>query len=294
MNNCFLQDFPNALLDEPLSRHTSFRIGGPADILIIPRRVDELTEVVEQCRNLGYPFTLIGDGTNVLVVDKGIRGVVVTTKQMNGYEFFEDGRLWALAGARLGKLAEVACSKSFDGLAFASGIPGTVGGAVFMNAGAYGSEIGSLVESVVVYGKDIIILTNEEMGFGYRKSVLQDNGLIALEVNLQLRKGQEQDIRKKMAELNTRRKESQPLDSFSAGSTFKRPPGGYAAELIDKAGLKGLQIGGARVSDKHAGFIINTGNASANDVLELMEAVRKKVYECSGVHLEPEVKVLGA
>ena len=294
MNNKLLLDFPNALPDEPLSKHTSFRIGGPADVFLMPKRADELIEVLERCKMFGFPFTLIGDGTNVLVVDDGIRGIVVTTKQMNGYEFTEDGRLKAFAGARLGKLAEEACNRSFDGLAFASGIPGTVGGAVFMNAGAYGSEIGDIVESVVVYGNKKIVLSKEEMKFGYRRSVLQDDNKTLLEVNLQLKKGVKQDIRKKMTELNTRRKESQPLDSFSAGSTFKRPPGGFASELIDKAGLKGKQIGGARVSDKHAGFIINTGNASAKDVLELMEAVRRKVFESYGVCLEPEVRVLGA
>ena len=294
MTDRLLRDFPNALPNEPLFRHTSFRIGGPADLFLLPSKPDALVDILEKCRRQGYPFTLIGDGTNVLVVDDGIRGVVVSTKQMNGYEFSEDGRLKALAGARLGKIADEACSRSFDGLAFASGIPGTIGGAVFMNAGAYDSEIGDLVESIVVLGDEMKILSKEEMGFGYRKSVLQDGSLYVLEVNLRLKKGREQDIRKKMVELNSLRKKTQPLDSLSAGSTFKRPPGGYAAELIDKTGLKGLQIGGARVSDKHAGFIINTGNASAKDVLALMEAVRQKVFECHGVFLEPEVRVLGA
>ena len=290
----FLLDFPNALQDEPLSKHTSFRIGGPADAFVLPKQADELIEVIMKCKKKGYPLTIIGDGTNVLVVDEGVRGVVVSTKQMNEYEFTDDGKLRALAGARLGKLAEEACNRSYDGLAFASGIPGTIGGAVYMNAGAYGSEIGDSVESVVVFDEKKKNLTKEEMGFGYRKSAIQDNGLTVLEVNLRLQKGIEQDIRKKMAELNARRKESQPLDSLNAGSAFKRPQGGYAAELIDKAGLKGYQIGGARVSDKHAGFIINTGNASAKDILYLMELVRQKVYERFGVNLEPEVRVLGA
>ena len=294
MSNSLLRDFLTALLDEPLYRHTSFRIGGPADAFILPSQPDELIEIIKKCRELGLPFTLIGDGTNVLVCDEGIRGVVVSTKQMNGYKLTEDGELRALAGARISKLADVACSRSFDGLAFASGIPGTIGGAVFMNAGAYGSEIGDFVESVVVYGDERKVLTKEDMGFGYRKSMLQNGSLVVLEVHLQLQKGIEQDIRKKMAELNSKRKESQPLDLPNAGSTFKRPPGGYAAELIDKAGLKGLQIGGARVSDKHAGFIINMGNASAKDVLELMETVRRKVFEIYNVCLEPEVRVLGA
>ena len=288
------QDFPYALPDEPLSKHTSFRIGGPADIFILPKLADELIEVIKKCKGKAYPLTLIGDGTNVLVADEGIRGVVVSTKMMNEYEFAEDGKLRALAGARLGKLAEEACSRSFDGLAFASGIPGTIGGAVFMNAGAYDNEIKDFVESVVVFGEEKINLSKEEMGFGYRRSILHNSGLIVLEVNLKLNKGFEQNIRKKMAELNTRRKKTQPLDSFSAGSTFKRPQSGYAAELIDKAGLKGFQMGGARVSDKHAGFIVNTGNASAKDVLNLMEAVRQKVYDCYHIDLEPEVRVLGA
>ena len=287
-------DFPNALLNEPMCKHTSFRIGGPADLFLLPSQPDELIEILEKCRRLGLPFTLIGDGTNVLVIDEGIRGVVVSTKQMNGYQFSEDGRLRAFAGAKLSKLAEEAASKSFDGLAFASGIPGTVGGAVFMNAGAFGSEIGDLVKSVVAFGTGLTVLLKEEMDFEYRKSILQDGSLYVIEVNLRLQKGLEQDIRKKMAELNTLRRKTQPLDSLSAGSTFKRPPGGYAAQLIDKTGLKGLQIGGARVSEKHAGFIINTGNASANDVMELIKTVQGRVYESSGVCLEPEVRVLGA
>ena len=286
--------FPNALINEPLSKHTSFRIGGPADAFLLPKDADELVDIIEKCKKFDYPFTLIGDGTNVLVLDGGIRGVVVSTKQMNASWLTDDGRLRALAGARLGRLAEQAASKSFDGLAFASGIPGTVGGAVYMNAGAYGSEVGDFVESVTVFGDERIILNKEEMRFGYRKSVLQNSSFYVLEVTLQLQLGDSQDIRKKMIDLNNRRKESQPLEALSAGSTFKRPPGRYAAELIDKAGLRGLQIGGARVSDKHAGFIINMGSASARDVLELMEAVRKKVYDCHNVWLEPEVRVLGA
>ena len=294
MSNGLSRVFPNALIEEPLSKHTSFRIGGPAEVFLMPKLTNEIIEIIKKCRDYGYPYTLIGDGTNILVADKGIRGVVVSTKQMNRYEFSEDGKLWALAGARLGKLAEEACNKSFSGLAFGSGIPGTIGGAVFMNAGAYGSEIGEFVESVVAFDDGEVVLTKEEMRFGYRKSVLQGSKLVVLEVNLGLQKGIEQDIRKKMTELNNRRKESQPLDSLSAGSTFKRPPGGFAAELIDKAGLKGLQIGGARVSDKHAGFIINTGNASAHDVLELIETVRQKVYDNYMICLEPEVRVLGA
>ena len=294
MNRKPLNDFSGALFNEPLSKHTSFRIGGPADVFLMPRHTDELIGIFDKCRNLGCPFTLIGDGTNILVTDEGIRGVVVSTKLMNLYEFKDDGRLRAFAGARLGKLAEEAVNRSFDGLAFASGIPGTVGGAVFMNAGAFGCEVGNLVESVVAYESDMIVLSNEEMDFGYRKSILQDSSLIVLEVNFRLQKGVMCKIRQKMTELNSRRKESQPLNSYSAGSTFKRPPGGFAAQLIDKAGLKGLQIGGARVSDKHAGFIINTGNASSKDVLDLMEAVQHKVYKIFGVYLEPEVRVLGA
>ena len=290
----FTQDFPDVLLNEPLSKHTSFRIGGPADIFLLPKSTDELIKIAEKCVKLSYPFTLIGDGTNVLVLDEGIRGVVVSTKQMNNFDFTCDGKLRADAGARLGKLAEEACSRSFDGLAFAAGIPGTIGGAVFMNAGAYGSEIGDFVCSVTVFDGCKRMLSKSEMEFGYRSSILQKNSSIVLEVNLQLKKGLMQDIRKKVVELNAQRKESQPLDSLSAGSTFKRPPDRFAAELIDKTGLKGFQIGGARVSDKHAGFIINTGNASAKDVLELMEAVRQKVFEAHKIMLEPEVRVLGA
>lgn len=277
-----------------MSRHTSFGIGGPADVFLLPRTAAELIEAADFCRETGRPFTLLGDGTNVLVLDGGIRGVVASTKEMRSFGFLEGGRLRALAGARLSALAREAQSRSLAGLEFASGIPGTVGGAVCMNAGAYGGETGGLVESVSVWaGGAVSELSASDMGFGYRSSVLMEQGGCALEVTLRLVPGDGDAILEKMNEMNMRRKESQPLEERSAGSAFRRPPGGYAAEMIDKCGLKGLAVGGAMVSKKHAGFIINAGGATARDVLGLMGLVAEKVRERFGVALAPEIRVLG-
>lgn len=289
----YREHFLGALYNEPLSGHTSFRIGGPADVFVLPKTSDELLDVYTKCFLYEIPFTIIGDGSNILVRDKGIRGVVASTKHMDSMEIMPDGRILAAAGARLSKLCEAACKNSFQGLEFASGIPGTVGGAVYMNAGAYGGEIGEFVESVTLYEDTTKSLAKKDLGFGYRKSVFQEQNALILEVRLVLTNGSQDKIRSKMNELNRKRKESQPLDAFSAGSTFKRPVGGFAAELIDRSGLKGFSVGGAKVSEKHAGFIINTGGAKAYDVIRLMEIVKEKVFLDSGVLLSPEVRILG-
>ena len=289
----FPDSVPGLLYDEPLSCHTSFRIGGPADVFALPKTAEELLHIHTECTLHEIPFTILGDGTNVLVLDGGIRGVVVSTKHMDGFEVSPSGRIWAAAGVKLSKLSEAAWKNSLQGLEFASGIPGTVGGAVYMNAGAFGGEIGDFVESVTVYENGAKNLSKTDLGFGYRKSVLQELNALVLDVRLVLEKGSKDEIRSKMNELGRKRKESQPLDAFSAGSTFKRPEGGFAAELIDKSGLKGFSVGGAMVSKKHAGFIVNTGNASAKDVIGLMEIVKQKVFSDSGVVLCPEIKILG-
>ena len=290
-----MSPFPDAVLHEALSRHTSFGIGGPADYFLVPDSALRLAEIMETCRNEGIPLTLIGDGTNVLVSDAGIRGAVATTKRMNSFEMDEGGGVTALAGARLSQLAEAAWSRSLQGLEFAAGIPGTLGGAVYMNAGAYGGEIGRLVESVLTMpmGADAVWLSRDQMEFGYRYSVLQKSGHAAVMVRLRLSNGIKSDIREKMDDFAKRRRESQPLGERSAGSAFKRPAGGFAARLIDKSGLKGFRVGGAMVSEKHAGFIVNTGGASSDDVIRLMEAVRSTVHRDSGVWLIPEIRLLG-
>lgn len=287
------------LKNEPLSRHTSFRVGGPAEFFVKPETTEELIEIYNSTGRKMLPVEIIGDGTNVLVSDAGLRGVVICTNKMNGIELLENGRIHAQAGARLSKVAEVACRAGLKGFEFASGIPGTVGGAVYMNAGAYDHDIGEFCESVTlldVAENDVGAACSRpgtEMDFGYRKSYVQQSKALVLEAVFQLQPGSPEEIRAEMNRLNSRRRASQPLDMPSAGSTFKRPPGHFAGKLIEDSGLKGFAIGGAQVSRKHAGFIVNTGNATARDIYDLIHAVREKVHANFGVWLEPEVKLLG-
>jgi len=282
-----------SLIEEPLAHHTSFRVGGPAEIFVKPKTTEELTKIWEICRKHNIPLTILGDGTNVLVADEGLRGIVISTNKMNEIALCGNNRIRAQAGARLSKVAEVACKAGLMGFEFASGIPGTIGGAIYMNAGAYEHDIGEFCESVTLIKDDIFVKAGTEMEFGYRKSFAQQGGILVLEATFQLKPGKEKDIRTKMTELNNRRRQSQPLDFPSVGSTFKRPPGYFAGKLIQDSGLKGFTIGGAQVSEKHAGFVINTGNATAQDIFDVIEAVRKHVHEKFNVWLEPEVKILG-
>jgi len=284
---------PDVLAEEPLSRHTSFRVGGPAEVFAKPKTVEEFAKVIEACKLHKLPLTILGDGTNVLVLDDGIRGVVVSTNKMNEVKILNNGRISAQAGAKLARVAEVACKAGLAGFEFASGIPGTVGGAICMNAGAYDGSVGDFCESVVLLGESVFIKPGIEMGFGYRESIVQNSNLIVLEAVFKLQPGNEADIRSKITDLNNRRRASQPLDFPSAGSTFKRPSGYFAGKLIQDSDLKGFSIGGAQVSEKHSGFIINTGNATAQDIFDLIHAVRKRVHENFGVWLEPEVRILG-
>jgi len=281
--------------EEPLSKHTSFRVGGPAEVFVRPKATDEFMEICRLCKTNDIPITILGDGTNVLVADAGLRGVVVCTNKMNEIEVLQDGRMRAQAGARLSKVAETACKAGFGGFEFASGIPGTVGGAICMNAGAYDGEISNFCESVTLFGSDCVYTkTAAEMGFGYRQSIVQQEKLLVLEAVFKLNSGGNPiEIKQKMHELNGRRRETQPLDFPSAGSTFKRPTGYYAGTLIQDSGLKGFTIGGAQVSEKHAGFVINTGNATAQDIYNVIQAVRQQVFEKFSVWMEPEVKILG-
>jgi UDP-N-acetylmuramate dehydrogenase len=282
------------LENEAMSNHTSFKIGGPADFLVMPQSPKELIDLWNACKNSDLPITILGDGANVLVSDEGIRGVVVFTNKMCGYELLEGERIRAQAGMKLTALAQAACGAGLAGLPFASGIPGTVGGAIYMNAGAYHHEIEEFIESVTVFFDDeIIVKSRSEMDFGYRKSFAQRGDILILDAIFQLESGDSEKIREEMQELNARRKKSQPLEYHSAGSFFKRPEGNFAGRLIEDSGLKGLAVGDAQVSEKHAGFVVNKGNATAADVLALMRQVQATVYEKYGVKLEPEVQILG-
>ena len=281
---------------EPMASHTSFKIGGPADVYIQPVSEEEILRVIKECRSNGMPFVVLGGGNNILVPDEGLKKVVIQL-----YPHFgncrineNDLQLVAEAGASLANIADLACKAGLAGLEFASGIPGTVGGAIRMNAGAYDREISEICTSVTMLMPEgeVVTLTKEEMAFGYRTSILNQNGGVVLSAKFALASGDTAAIRVRMNDLNNRRRKSQPLEYPSAGSTFKRPPGHYAGKLIEDSGLKGVSIGGAQVSEKHAGFIINTGGATAGDVVDLIEHIQAAVSERYGVNLEPEVLIL--
>lgn len=281
--------------DEPLSKHTSFNIGGPADYYVIVNNEAELSEVLKLAKKESINYFLIGNGSNLLVGDLGIRGLVIRL----GGEFDEvlvnGDNITAGAGATLSKVAKAAMDASKTGLEFAAGIPGTVGGALVMNAGAYGGEMKQVVTKVSVLTKDgeIKNLSSEEMKFGYRHSLLKEEELIALKCEMVLSDGDKDTIRNTMKDLASKRKEKQPLEYPSAGSTFKRPEGYFAGKLIEDSGLGGFSINDAQVSEKHKGFVINRGNASAQDVKELIEEVKNRVLTSQGVLLEPEVIMVG-
>lgn len=282
--------------DEPMSRHTSFKVGGNADVYFEPASADELTYAIRTAKEECAPFTVIGNGSNLLVKDGGIRGLVIRLGEVFSAVSVNGLTMTAQAGAALAKLALTAQEHALTGLEFASGIPGTVGGGLFMNAGAYDGNLSDVCTGAKLLDigtLEIFDVTAQELKLGYRTSVMQDGRLICLEANFLLRQGDREQIRARMDELNRRRREKQPLSYPSAGSTFKRPEGHFAGALIEQAGLKGLSAGGAQVSEKHAGFIINTGGATARDVLELIETVKKRVYDMSGVMLEPEVRITG-
>ena len=282
--------------DEPMSRHTSFKVGGNADVYFEPASADELMTAIDAAKAARVPFTVIGNGSNLLVKDGGIRGLVIRLGEGFSAISVAGPAISAQAGATLARLALTAQEHALTGLEFASGIPGTVGGGLFMNAGAYESCLSDvctgakLLDIETLKTRDVVL---PELALGYRTSVLQDGRLICLQASFLLKQGDREQIRAKMDELNRRRREKQPLSYPSAGSTFKRPEGHFAGALIEQAGLKGLSVGGAQVSEKHAGFIINTGGATARDVLELIETVKKRVYDMSGVTLEPEVRITG-
>ena len=286
------------LIDEPMSAHTSFRIGGPADALVIVNNADELAAVMKLVTESKAEHLLIGNGSNLLVADEGYLGIMI--KLGGDFESIKsddsDPTIVRAGGAKLlSSVSAFMTEHSLTGFEFASGIPGSIGGAMFMNAGAYGGEMKDIVKSVKIMtadGSKIMNLTNAEMAFGYRTSAIQNSGNIVLSAEFKMEEGNQEEIKARVAELQEKRNSKQPVNFPSAGSTFKRPVGGYAAALIDEAGLKGRTVGGAQVSEKHAGFVINAGGATAADVLELMRIIRKTVFDNSGIMLEPEVRMI--
>ncbi len=280
--------------NEALSKHTSFRIGGNAEVMAFPKNAGELGCLLQVCKKLSVEPAILGAGTNVLAPDEGLPGIVICLKDcMGGMEQLCEDTVRIYAGVTMARAAVFAASLELSGLEFAHGIPGTVGGGVYMNAGAYGGEICQVCKSVLVMDTDgnTKLYTNEEMQFAYRHSCLEEKGGIVIYADFQLEKKPEAQIREKMQELMQKRRASQPLDLPSAGSAFKRPAQGYAAALIDQAGLKGFSVGGAAVSSKHAGFAVNTGGATAADVRKLLQEVSDRVYECAGIRLEPEIRI---
>lgn len=285
----------NIFINEPMRNHTTFRIGGTADILVKPSDIDQIKEVCMACQANDVPYMIIGNGSNVLVSDDGIRGVVILL--LDNYERIrvEGDIITAQAGARLSKIGTAALRCSLTGFEFACGIPGTLGGACIMNAGAYGGEMKDILLGVTAMDKDGNIREYEphEMQLGYRTSRFAREGLIVLEAKMQLQKGNQSEIEAYMKDLAARRREKQPLEYPSAGSTFKRPEGYFAGKLIMDAGLRGYSVGDACVSEKHCGFVINKGAATAEDVCTLMKNVSAKVKDTFGVELEPEVRIIG-
>ena len=293
LNNVIAKD--SILLDEPMSRHTTFRVGGPADFFVTPKAKEEVRDVIRICKEAGMPYYIIGNGSNLLVSDAGYRGVIVQIyKEMNEVKV-EGDLVKAQAGALLSGIAAKALGAELSGFEFASGIPGTIGGACVMNAGAYGGEMKDVLESVTVLtgeGK-IIELGRNELELGYRTSVIAKKGYIVLGAVLKLERGDGEKIKTYMDELKEKRVTKQPLEYPSAGSVFKRPVGYFAGTMIEQCGLKGKTVGGAMVSPKHAGFIVNTGNATCQDVLDLISLIQTTVNEQTGIMLECEIRAIG-
>lgn len=282
-------------VNELMSKHTSFRVGGPADYLAQPKSVAELQAVLAKAKELQLPVTVIGNGSNLLVRDKGIRGLVIKLGNALMDTEVQDNLVTFGSGVSLGVAGHKAATLGLSGMEFACGIPGSIGGAVFMNAGAYDGEMAKIVRKITVLtpAGEVQTWTAEDLQFSYRHSAVQGSGCIVLNVTLELQPGAKEAITAKMADFNGRRLAKQPLEYPSAGSTFKRPPGYFAAALIDQTGLKGYTVGGAQVSPKHAGFVINIGHATASDILQLIKDVQAKVLAAHGVRLETEVLIIG-
>ncbi len=281
-------------IDVPMKEHTYFKVGGPADILVEPSSKEELASIIALCSSEKMPYLIIGNGSNILVKDGGIRGVVIKLSALDKIEV-QGERISAESGALLSDLSKMALEESLTGFEFACGIPGSVGGAVFMNAGAYDGELSYVIEEAEVIDKEgrIKKLNAQELELGYRTSSVMKNGYVVLEARFKLKKGDYNKIKARIDELTFRREDKQPLEYPSAGSTFKRPVGHFAGKLIQDAGLKGYTLGGAAVSDKHSGFIINKDRASAKDILSLINHVQQTVKDMFDVELHPEVRIVG-
>ena len=283
------------LENELMSRHTTFRTGGPASLFLRPRTTEEIKGVLKLLKRAEVDFFILGNGSNLLVSDKGFDGVIISLANFADINIEDETKVVAQAGAMNSSIAMLARDNSLTGFEFAAGIPGTIGGAMIMNAGAYGGEMKDITSKVTVLSSDgeVIKLDNQAMKFGYRTSAIKGKNFVVLSAVLDLQKGDKGEIAGKMQELALKRKEKQPLEYPSAGSTFKRPEGYFAGKLIEDAGLRGFTVGGAAVSEKHCGFVINKGNATSSDVYELIRRVQDKVYEDFSVKLEPEVIMLG-
>ncbi len=282
-------------LDEPMKLHTSFKIGGPADVFVLPDSIEKCCKVISLCSELGINYMVIGKGSNLLVNDDGFRGVIVCISNLiSDIELVDETKIKCGAGANLSSLCNFALTHNLTGAEFAYGIPGSVGGAVYMNAGAYGGEMKDIVCSCEYINQkgELCTINKDEIDFSYRHSYFSDKCLCITNVVFELKKGDAAAIKQTMTELLNRRKEKQPLDLASAGSTFKRPQGSYASMLIDQCGLKGYRVGDAQVSEKHAGFVVNLGNASFKDVTELCKNVSDIVFDKTGFKLEMEVKII--
>lgn len=287
-------DINDIKIDEKLSEYVNFKVGGPADILLIPNSKEQVIKSIKICKENNIPFYLIGNGSNILVRDGGFRGVVLSLKNVKN--IYVDGeKIEAECGVMLKEVSDKAIENSLTGFEFACGIPGTIGGAVFMNAGAYDGEISKVIESAEVIDENcnIIRLSREELDFGYRSSLVMKKGYTVLSALFKLEKGQVKTIKELIEDLTNKRESKQPLEYPSAGSTFKRPTGYFAGKLIQDAGLKGYSIGGAAVSEKHSGFVINKGNATAKDITDLIKHIQDEVKKQFGVDLHPEVRIIG-
>ncbi len=288
-------DENSIFIDESMKKHISFKVGGPADVLVRPKTEDEIKDIFSFLNDNNIPFLVKGNGSNILIKDGGFRGVVIEiADNFSSFEIVGDDMI-IQTGALLSSIGRAAMENNLTGFEFASGIPGTLGGALAMNAGAYGGEMKNIVKSVRLMDEKgkIVEFTNEEMEFGYRHSILSDRKMIAISAVVSLKNGKFDEIKEKMEDLAYQRRTKQPLEYPSAGSTFKRPDGYFAGKLIQDSNLKGASVGGAMVSEKHSGFVINYNNATATDIINLIEHIKSTVYDQQGVRLEEEVKILG-
>ena len=294
--NLFLNIYSNEQIEinAEMKDHIYFKVGGPVDILLNPNNAKQIIDTVKVCKENNIPYFIIGNGSNLLVKDGGIRGVVIKLCNLNNIEV-KDNVIKAGSGALLKSVSDAALSNSLSGFEFACGIPGSVGGAVFMNAGAYDGEIKNVVVEVEAIDKDgnLVVLKQDDLKFGYRTSNIKEEGYIVVSATFKLIKGEQDTVKNKIDELTKKREDKQPLEYPSAGSTFKRPEGYFAGKLIQDAGLKGFSIGGAQVSNKHSGFVINKGGATAKDILSLIKHIQEEVKKQFGVELQTEVRIIG-